>query len=103
FRRVPVGVTDDFATSTRVIVKGYRLVFAPDAIAYEPAGPNSGVAIGRKTRVITRGLRGVLVRRELLNPFRYGFYAFQLFSHKVLRRLVVFPLILLFVVSLLLW
>jgi cellulose synthase/poly-beta-1,6-N-acetylglucosamine synthase-like glycosyltransferase len=103
FGGVPTGVTDDFATSTSVIVQGYRLVFAPDAIAYEPAAEKSGVEFGRKTRVITRGLRGVLVRRELLNPFRYGFYAFQLFSHKVLRRLVVFPLLLMLLVSPLLW
>jgi cellulose synthase/poly-beta-1,6-N-acetylglucosamine synthase-like glycosyltransferase len=103
FQGVPTGVTDDFATSTSVIVQGHRLVFTPDAIAYEPAAEKSGVEFGRKTRVITRGLRGVLLRRELLNPFRYGFYAFQLFSHKVLRRLVVFPLLLLLLVSPLLW
>lgn len=103
FQGVPLGVTDDFATSTSVIAQGYRLVFAPDAIAYEPAAQSSGVEFGRKTRVITRGLRGVLVRRELLNPFNYGFYALQLFSHKVLRRLVVFPLLGLLVVSPLLW
>jgi cellulose synthase/poly-beta-1,6-N-acetylglucosamine synthase-like glycosyltransferase len=104
FRGVPVGVTDDFATSTDVIAQGKRLVFAPDAIAYEPVAGTGGLEFGRKVRVITRGLRGVLVvRRELLNPFRYGFYAFQLFSHKVLRRLVVFPLLLLLLVSPLLW
>jgi hypothetical protein len=61
------------------------------------------VEFGRKVRVITRGLRAVLTMRELLNPFRYGFYGLQLFSHKVLRRLVVFPLIVLFLVSPLLW
>jgi cellulose synthase/poly-beta-1,6-N-acetylglucosamine synthase-like glycosyltransferase len=103
FRGVPAGVTDDFATSTSVIAQGQRLVFAPDAVAYEPAAKTSSVEFGRKTRVITRGLRGVLVMRELLNPFRYGFYALQLFSHKVLRRLVVFPLLLLLFLSPLLW
>lgn len=104
FRGVPVGVTDDFAVSTDVIAQGYRLVFAPDAIAYEPVAGTGGVEFGRKVRVITRGLRGVLVvRRELLNPLRYGFYSFQLFAHKVLRRLVVFPLLLLLLISPLLW
>jgi hypothetical protein len=83
--------------------KALSAKFAPDAVAYEPAAEHSGVEFGRKTRVITRGLRGVLVRRELLNPFRYGFYALQLFSHKVLRRLAVFPLLLLLLVSPLLW
>jgi hypothetical protein len=103
FHPVVAGVTDDFAISTSVIAQGYRLVFAPDAVAYEPASASHKGEFGRKVRVITRGLRAVLLRRALLNPFRHGFYALQLFSHKVLRRLVVLPLLVLFVVSPLLW
>src|SRR5439155_1880657 len=95
--------TDDFVASTAVIAQGYRLVLARDAVAYEAAADSSGVEFGRKVRVITQGLRSVQVMRELLNPFRYGFYALQLFSHKVLRRLMVFPLLLLFAASPLLW
>jgi len=96
-------VTDDFVTSTQVIAQGHRLVFAPEAVAYEPVAKSSQVEFGRKVRVITRGLRAVLVMRQLLNPFRYGFYAIQLLSHKVLRRLVVFPLLALLLVSPFLW
>lgn len=103
FRPIPPGVTDDFVASTSVIAQGYRLVLAPDAIAYESAADSSGVEFGRKVRVITQGLRSVQVMRELFNPFRYGFYALQLFSHKVLRRLMVFPLLLVALVSPLLW
>jgi cellulose synthase/poly-beta-1,6-N-acetylglucosamine synthase-like glycosyltransferase len=103
FLTVPEGVTDDFITSTRIITQGHRLVFAPDAIAYEPVAKSAGVEFGRKVRVITRGLRGVVLVRELLNPFRYGFYSLHLFSQKILRRLVVFPLLALLVVSALLW
>ena len=103
FRPIPGGVTDDFVASTRVISLGYRLVFAPDALAYEPAAGSSGVEFGRKVRIITQGFRSVLAMRQLLNPFRYGFYAIQVFSHKVLRRLVVFPLLALFLVNPLLW
>ncbi|MGH2522693.1 MAG: glycosyltransferase family 2 protein, partial [Anaerolineales bacterium] len=103
FHGVPEGVTDDFATSTSVIAQGYRLVFAPDAVAYEPVAGASLAEFGRKVRVINRGLRGVLIRRELLNPFRYGFYALQLFSHKVMRRLVAFPLLALLLISPFVW
>ncbi len=102
FTTVPEGVTDDFATSTSVIAQGYRLVFAIDAASYEPVAASSGVEFGRKVRIITRGLRGVLQMRSLLNPLRFGFYSVQLFSHKVLRRQMVFPLLTLFVSSLLL-
>jgi len=103
FQGVPVGVTDDFAVSTSVIAQGHRLVFAPGAVAYEPVAATSGVEFGRKVRIITRGLRGVALRRALLDPRRHGFYAVQLLSHKVLRRLMVIPLALLFATSLVLW
>ena len=42
---------------------------------------------------MTRGLRGVVVRRALLDPRRTGFYAIQMLWHKLLRRLMVFPLL----------
>jgi hypothetical protein len=79
------------------------LVFAPDAIAFEPAAASSGAEFSRKVRLMTRGLRGVLVMRGLLNPLRYGMYSLDLFSHKVLRRLVAFALVLLLVTNPLLW
>lgn len=103
FTEVAEGVTDDFFISTGVVARGRRLVFAPDAVAVEPVASTSSREFGRKVRVITRGLYGVLVRRELLNPFRHGFYALQLLSHKVLRRLVVFPLLALAAAAPLLW
>lgn len=93
FTGVPPGVTDDFAVSTGVICAGRRLVFAPDAVAYEAVGATAEVEFARKVRVMTRGLNGVVVRRELLNPRRHGFYALQLLSHKVLRRLMAIPLL----------
>jgi cellulose synthase/poly-beta-1,6-N-acetylglucosamine synthase-like glycosyltransferase len=89
-------VTDDFAISTAVIEQKYRLVFESDAIAYEEPTASAALEFGRKVRIMTRGLRGVLMRRRLLNPFQYGFYALELFSHKVLRRLVPFFLLILF-------
>lgn len=104
FQRIPEGVTDDFVTSTSVIAQGYRLVFTPAAVAYEPVAESNSMEFGRKVRVITRGLRAVFVTRiQLLNPFRYGFYAIQLFSHKALRRLIVYPLLLLLFVNPFLW
>jgi glycosyltransferase involved in cell wall biosynthesis len=92
FRPPPPGVTDDFAISTAVIAQGQRLVFAPDAVAYEPVAGTGDAEFARKVRVMTRGLNGVVLRRELLDPRRHGFYAVQLLSHKVLRRLMALPL-----------
>jgi glycosyltransferase involved in cell wall biosynthesis len=102
-RPVAPGVTDDFFTSTGVIAQGFRLVFAADAVAYEPVSKTAEIEVGRKVRVMSRGLRGVLLRRDLLDPRRHGFYALQLFTHKVLRRTMVVPLLSIAVTSPLLW
>ncbi len=92
-------VTDDFAISTAVIEQGYRLVYENEALAYEPPMPNAEKEFSRKVRIMNRGLRGVILRKKLLNPFRYGFYSLTLFSHKVMRRLVPFFLVFLLIAS----
>jgi cellulose synthase/poly-beta-1,6-N-acetylglucosamine synthase-like glycosyltransferase len=93
-------VTDDFATSTAVVAQGFRLVFEPEARAMEAAMASAECEFRRKVRLMTRGLRGLALRRRLLNPFHYGFYALVLFSHKVLRRLVPLVLVVLLLATL---
>jgi len=46
-----------------------------------------------------RSLRGIYLSKNLLNPFKYGTFAFGLFINKVLRRLLPIFLILLFLSS----
>jgi cellulose synthase/poly-beta-1,6-N-acetylglucosamine synthase-like glycosyltransferase len=81
-------VTDDFAISTAVVAQGKRLVFERDAVGRERTMVESGPEFQRRVRLMTRGLTGVVLRRRLLNPFRYGFYSIALASRKVLRRLI---------------
>ncbi len=103
FVPIPDGVTDDFFVSVQAPVGHQRLVFAPQATAYGPVAASSSSEFRRKVRVITAGLRGVWTIRQALNPVKYGFFAVQLFSHKVLRRLIVVPLLVLSVTAPLLW
>lgn len=103
FGPIPDGVSDDLFTSTGIIVRGFRLVFAPEAVAYEPVAATSQAEFGRKVRVIMRSWKAFAFRKELFNPVRYKFYTLQLFSHKILRYLVVFPLLTLFLVSPFVW
>jgi cellulose synthase/poly-beta-1,6-N-acetylglucosamine synthase-like glycosyltransferase len=103
FLPIPDGVTDDFITSVRVVAQGRRLVFEPTAIAYEDVAVSSGLEYSRKVRVMTRGLHGVVLMRELLDPRRHGFYSVQLMSHKVLRRLTAVPLLILLITAPFAW
>jgi len=103
FTPVPDGVTDDFFVSTGAIEAGKRLWFEPTAVGRGAAADGLGDEYGRKVRVIGRGFASVWQRRRLLDPRRTGFYALQLFSHKVLRRLVGIALVGAFVGAALAW
>jgi cellulose synthase/poly-beta-1,6-N-acetylglucosamine synthase-like glycosyltransferase len=103
FQPMPDGVTDDFFTSIQAPVAHQRLVFEPRAVATGPVATSAKAEFRRKVRVITAGLRGVWHVRAALNPRTHGWFALQLFSHKVLRRLTVLPLLALSVSAPLLW
>lgn len=92
FRNIPPGVNDDFFLSLSVIDSGYRLVFEPEATAYEPVSPSRSLEYARRVRIMTRGLRCVAAVPRVLDPRRTGFYALQVFSHKVLMRVMAVPL-----------
>lgn len=92
FEPVPDGVTDDFFVSTGAVAAGLRLVFEPEAVARGPVANSVGAEFRRKVRLMARGFASVWQRRALLDPRRTGFYAIQLLSHKLLRRLAGLPL-----------
>lgn len=90
---LPGDIISDLVEPLMVIQRGYRVVFEPEAVAYEETTEKSHEEFRMRIRVITRAMRGILYARGLLNPFRFPFVAFQLFSHKVLRWLIPFFLI----------
>jgi hypothetical protein len=54
---------------------------------------------GRKVRTAIRGMSAVVKRASVLNPFSFGLFSFQVWSHKVMRWLVPWFLLGLFVAS----
>jgi len=78
----------DFVQPLALVRNGRRVVYEPEAVSIEEAGTTHAVEFRRKVRILTRSIRGLLHMRELLNPFRYGIFSFQLFMHKVLRYFV---------------
>lgn len=95
-----IDCADDFYNSVRVVAAGKRLAFEPDARATEVVTDHAAKEMGRRIRSTERGWRAMMAFWWLMNPFRHGFYAFQLFSHKFLRRLVPFFLVAAFVANL---
>ena len=103
FKPLPLGVSDDAMNSYCVVANGYRMVFEPQAVAYESVAPSRHLELERKVRVCVRGLLGIAAISELLNPFHFGFYAIQLLSHKLLRWMSAWALLALCISALVLW
>ena len=85
---VPDALSRDFAAALTAREHGFRAVSVPQAICYVPRGRSLHHEYRRKVRTITRGLATLTYKRRLLNPFRYGLFAWMLASHKVCRWLV---------------
>lgn len=91
---------DDIAVSARVVLQGRRLVFEPRAVAWEEAPAEGRLEFRRKVRVTNHSVRALVgLGRGLVAS---GFYSVELVSHKLLRHLVPFLLIPLFVSSVIL-
>ncbi len=85
---LPTSLSRDFAAALHCRERGYRAVSVPEAICYVPREPSLRREYRRKVRTITRGVGTLIHKRNLMNPFRYGLFAWMLFSHKVCRWLV---------------
>lgn len=83
----------DLVEPLALVQRGRRVVYEPEAISVEEASSTYRDEFRRKVRILTRSIRAILYMRALFNPFRYGFFSFQLFMHKLMRYLV--PLFLL--------
>ncbi len=103
FGPIPEGVTDDMLNTIRVVDDGRRLVFAEDALAYETVAPSADLEFRRKVRIMTRSFHCLILMRRLFDPRRTGWYAIQLFWHKVMLRTAALPLLVLAVASPTLW
>lgn len=81
----PDSIIEDFITSMKIVAKGYRFVYEPEAYAMETASASIHDEWKRKVRISAGGLQAIGRLPELLNPFRYGLISWQYVSHRVLR------------------
>lgn len=90
---LPLDIISDFVEPLKIFEKGYLVIYEKEAISYEDLEETEADEFKRKVRILTRSIYGLLYARQLMNPLRYGWFALQLISHKMLRFLV--PLLLL--------
>jgi cellulose synthase/poly-beta-1,6-N-acetylglucosamine synthase-like glycosyltransferase len=84
----PESLSRDFASALMAREAGYRAVSVDEAVCLVPRTTVLQSEYRRKIRTMARGLQTLWFKRHLLNPFRYGAFAWMLFSHKLCRWLV---------------
>lgn len=89
----------DFVQPLKVVAKGYRVVYEPAAILKEDALSSAGSEYTMRVRVTLRALWALKDMAVLFNPFKYGLFSLQLFSHKLLRYMAFVPIIAVFVLN----
>ena len=83
----------DFIIATKMVEQGLRAVYQPAAVCTEETNDRADKEMRMRVRVIAQTFTDLWRHRAMMNPFRSGWYAVQLFSHKVMRYAVPFFLI----------
>jgi cellulose synthase/poly-beta-1,6-N-acetylglucosamine synthase-like glycosyltransferase len=78
-------ILDDFVISLGIAASGYKIKYAPKAIAVEHASLTINEELKRKIRIAAGGIQTLVRMKNLLNVFKYRMLSFQYWSHKVIR------------------
>jgi cellulose synthase/poly-beta-1,6-N-acetylglucosamine synthase-like glycosyltransferase len=78
-------ILDDFMQSMRIAIKGYRVVYEPNAYAEETASANIREELKRKVRISAGAWQAMMRLGKAFNPFHDLRLAFTFISHKVFR------------------
>ena len=96
---VPVNVVlDDMYIPLKIVSAGYRAIFDDTAKAYDRAADTSREEHTRKARTLFGNYQIFFMLPEIFNPFKSPL-ALQIFSHKFLRVVIPFLLIMIFMLN----
>jgi cellulose synthase/poly-beta-1,6-N-acetylglucosamine synthase-like glycosyltransferase len=85
YRPIAPELISDFVIALHLHEQGLRTVLEPGAVCYEETLDRAAQELSMRVRVAIRSINALVAERRLLNPLRHGRYAWQLWSHKVLR------------------
>ena len=75
----------DFNTALNCAKKGLVAITCPEVVGIYSDVKDPGMEYRRKIRTVVRGMTAITRHPEVLNPLRMGLFAFQVWSHKIMR------------------
>jgi cellulose synthase/poly-beta-1,6-N-acetylglucosamine synthase-like glycosyltransferase len=88
YRDMRADALSDFVSPMQIVMQGRRCIYEPQARSVEEAADNLQKEFRRKVRIVNRAWRALWTMPVMLNPLRYGRFAIQVISHKLLRWLM---------------
>lgn len=85
YRTIDPSLISDFVIAMRMREQGLRTVLERTAVCFEDTLDRSGSELEMRVRVALRSISALATERRFLNPFRDPLFAWQLWSHKLLR------------------
>jgi len=98
-----INVPSDFNTALNCVSQGFIAVSHPGVLGYYPNLKDESKEYQRKLRTVIRGMAAIAHKPSVLNPFKYGMFAFEVFSHKIMRWLVPWFQIALLLSNIIIW
>jgi cellulose synthase/poly-beta-1,6-N-acetylglucosamine synthase-like glycosyltransferase len=92
-------MSSDFVIASEIYRQGQRTVYDPEAVSCEDTNKRGREEFWMRVRIIEQTMSALQRYRQLLNPFRHSLFAWQMISHKVMRYIVPFLLILAFEIN----
>ena len=93
YRPMYAEACSDFLIVTILMEQGMRTIYEPNAVCKEETNRRVRKELRMRVRVISQTLTDLWRHRSMMNPFRSGFYAIELISHKIFRYFVPFMLL----------
>ncbi len=75
----------DFNTALNSAQCGLVAITCSDVVGVYKDVADASLEYRRKMRTVIRGITAIARHPEVLNPFRMGWFAFQVWSHKIMR------------------
>ncbi|MFC3701594.1 glycosyltransferase family 2 protein [Reinekea marina] len=75
----------DFNTALNCARAGKQSISAPDVLGFYEDLKDPSKEYARKVRTVLRGITGLSRHLDVLNPFKFGLFSLQVFSHKLMR------------------
>lgn len=93
-------IPSDFMTAINCIREGSVAISADDVFGYYTDLADPRKEYRRKVRTVVRGMRALAETREMLSFSKYGLFAFQIWSHKIMRWVAPWCLLLVLLINL---